>query len=114
LFGEKIGEKNPSGRSASVSVVPTPDPTFARSVSGHVKLRRGKRRSTWYAKWRDAQGVQRERKLGLHWDQKGAPPVGYLREKEANAALQALLTDARRGAVEQLRTGATLDVVCEQ
>lgn len=56
----------------------TLDPTFSRSVSGHVKLRRGKLRSTWYAKWRDPEGVQRERKLGLLWEQKGAAPIGYI------------------------------------
>jgi integrase len=93
--------------------MPTLDSTFSRSVSGHVKLRRGKLRSTWYAKWRDAQGVQRERKLGLLWDQKGAAPDGYLTEKDADAQLQAILTDARRGAVEQIRTGVTFDVVAE-
>ena len=92
----------------------TLDPTFSRSVSGHVKLRRGKLRSTWYAKWRDPEGVQRERKLGLLWEQKGAAPIGYLTEKDAEAQLQAILTDASRGAVEQVRTGTTFDVVADE
>lgn len=94
--------------------MPTADPIASRSVSGHVKLRRGKRRSTWYAKWRDAQGVQRERKLGLAWEDKGAPPPGYLRPKDAEAQLQELLVEARRGAAEQRRTGVTFDVVAEE
>jgi hypothetical protein len=34
--------------------MPTPSPIASRSVSGHVKLRRGKLRTTYYAKWRDA------------------------------------------------------------
>ena len=83
------------------------------SVSGHVKLRAGKRRRTWYAKWRDARGEQFERKLGAAWSEKGPPPPGFLREKEANAALQAILTDARRGAVEQARTGLTISALAE-
>jgi integrase len=83
------------------------------SVSGHVKLRAGKRRTTWYAKWRDARGEQFERKLGAAWTQKGPPPPGFLREKEANAALQAILTDARRGAVEQARTGLSISALAE-
>ncbi len=92
----------------------TLDPIASHSVSGHVKLRQGKRRSTWYAKWRDAQGVQRERKLGLVWEGKGAPPPGYLRPKDAEAQLQELLVEARRGAAEQRRTGVTFDVVAEE
>jgi integrase len=93
--------------------MPSPIPVASRSVSGHVKLRHGKLRSSWYAKWRDAEGIQRERKLGLAWEDKGTPPAGYLREKDAEAALQELLVDARRGAAEQRRTGTTFDVVAE-
>ena len=93
--------------------MPSPTPVASRSVSGHVKLRRGKLRSTWYAKWRDADGIQRERKLGLAWEDKGVPPAGYLRPKDAEAALQELLVDARRGAAEQRRTGITFDVLAE-
>ena len=91
----------------------TPDLTASRSVSGHVKLRRGKLNSTYYAKWRDAEGIHHERKLGLEWHDKGAPPVGYLRPKDAEAALQEILVAARRGAATQRRTGVTFDVVAE-
>jgi integrase len=84
-----------------------------RSISGHVKLREGKRRTTWYAKWRDARGEQYERRLGPAWTGKGPPPPGYLREREAKAALEAILTDARRGAVEQVRTGVTFALAAE-
>jgi len=83
------------------------------SVSGHVKLRAGKRRTTWYAKWRDARGEQFERKLGAAWREKGPSPAGFLREKEAKATLEAILTDARRGAFEQARTGLTMSVLAE-
>ncbi len=91
----------------------TPDLTASRSVSGHVKLRRGKLRATYYAKWRDAEGIHHERKLGLAWQDKGTPPAGYLRPKDAEAALQEILVAARRGASEQRRTGVTFDVVAE-
>ena len=84
-----------------------------RSISGHGKLREGKRRTTWYAKWRDARGEQYERRLGPAWTGKGPPPPGYLREREAKAALEAILTDARRGAVEQVRTGVTFALAAE-
>ncbi len=89
-------------------------PTAARSVSGHLRLRRGKRRSTWYAKWRDADGVFHQDKLGLLWQDKGEPAPGYLCEKDAQAQLQAILTDARRDAFEQRRTGVTFDVVADE
>ena len=89
-------------------------PTASGSVSGHVRLRRGKHRSTWYAKWRDADGVFHQDKLGLLWQDKGEPAPGYLREKDAQAALQAILTDARRGASEQRRTAVTFDIVADE
>jgi len=89
-------------------------PTASRSVSGHVRLRRGKHRSTWYAKWRDADGFFHQDKLGLLWEDKGEPAEGYLREKDANAALQAILTDARRGASGQRRTGVTFEIAADE
>ena len=42
--------------------------------------------------------------------EQGEPAPGYLREKDAQAQLQALLTDARRGASEQRRTGDGLPI----
>lgn len=74
--------------------MPTAAPITPRSVLGHVKLRRRKPRPTWYAKWRDADGVHHEQ-LGLTWEDDGAPPAGYPRRKEADAALLELLVEAR-------------------
>jgi integrase len=88
-------------------------PLAIAPVSGHVKLRTGKRRSTWYAKWRDSRGQQFQRKLGFEWTSPGPPPPGFLREKDAGAALQAILTDARRGVLEQARTGLTMATLAE-
>lgn len=82
------------------------------SVSGHVRLREGKRGGVWYAKWRDAYG-QHEKRLGRDWKQPGPPPPDFLREKQANAALEAILVDARRGAARQARTGTTFEIVAE-
>lgn len=93
--------------------MPTLDPLASRSISGHVRLRRGKHRSTWYAKWRDAHGQHHQDRLGLNWEGKGPPPPGYLREKDAKARLAAILTDARRGAIEQVRTASTFERVAE-
>jgi len=67
-------------------------------VTGHLLLRKGKRRSAWYVKYRLADGRQVQRRLGPAWTEKGRPYPGFLTERQAEAALHALLTDARRGA----------------
>ncbi|MGO9248243.1 MAG: tyrosine-type recombinase/integrase [Solirubrobacteraceae bacterium] len=76
------------------------------TISGHTHLRPGKRGGVWYAKWRDATG-QHEKRLGKDWSASGRPAPGFLREKDAQAALDAILVDARRGAAAQGRTGVT-------
>jgi integrase len=57
-------------------------------------------------KWRDADG-QHKKCLGPASTGKGKPPLGYFRKREAEAALQVQLTDARRGAAARTRTGVT-------
>jgi len=89
------------------SVRPNP---MSAAVSGVVECYEGKRTSTWYARWRDHTG-QHRRRLGPAWKHKGPPDPGYFREREAKAALAAILTDARRGATQQTRTGLTFDTV---
>jgi integrase len=81
-------------------------------ISGHVFLYEGKRRKTWYAKWRDQAG-QHKKRLGYAWEAKGPPMPGYLREREADAMLQEILVEARRGQVRQERTGVTFADVAE-
>ncbi|HEV7944040.1 MAG TPA: hypothetical protein VGP17_14725 [Solirubrobacteraceae bacterium] len=83
------------------------------SISGHVWLYEGKRRKTWYAKWRDQAG-QHEKALGPHWSGKGTPPSGFLRKKEAEALPAEILVEARRGQLRQQRTGLTFAEVCEE
>ncbi len=75
-------------------------------------LYKGKRRATWCAKWRDMTG-QHEKRLGPAWTQKGPPPPGYFREREANAALEEILVEARRGKVQQQRTGVTFAIAAQ-
>lgn len=92
------------------------------NVSGHVWLYKGKRGSTWYAKWRrpmrDTDGTVRvdqvNERLGPAWTEKGRPPDGYFTRKTAEAALQAKLADARRGLGISTRTGATFEDAAEE
>ena len=86
------------------------DPTAP--ISGHVYVREGKLRSVWYAKWRDHAG-QHQKRLGPAWTGKGAPIPGTFRKREAQAALEELLVEARRGARRQERTGVTFADVAE-
>jgi integrase len=90
---------------------PTFDPTTP--ISGHVYLREGKRRSTWYAKWRDLSG-QHQKRLGPAWTGKGPPAPGFLRQRDAQAMLDELLVEARRGVRRQERTGVTFADVAEE
>jgi integrase len=75
-------------------------------VGGNIYLRKGARTSTWYARWRDANGEHRK-KLGADWTGKGKPPLGYLREREAKQALEEILVKARAGNASRKRTGIT-------
>ncbi len=83
------------------------------TISGHVWLYEGKRRSTWCAKWRDQHG-QHEKRLGPAWTGKGPPTPGFLRERDAQALLDAILVDARRGQLQNERTGLTFKDVAEE
>ena len=42
-------------------------------------------------------GRRFNRRLGPVWKEKGRPPAGFYTKRTANEALQAVLTDARRG-----------------
>jgi integrase len=85
---------------------------LAAPVSGHVWLYRGKRRQTWCAKWRDHAG-QHEKRLGRAWTGRGEPPPGFLRRREAEALLEEILVEARRGQLRLRRTGFTFADVAE-
>lgn len=85
---------------------------LSAAVSGHAFLYEGRRRRTWCVKWRDHEG-QHERRLGPAWLEKGAPPEGYFREREAKAALDEILVEARKGITQQRRTGVTFAKAAE-
>lgn len=90
-------------------------------MSGHVFVRDGARGAVWYAKWRDAHG-QHQKAIGAVWPGKGLPPAGFFRPCRANgdpppdvtAELAAILTDARRGALDAVRTGVTFADAAEE
>src|SRR4051812_2517656 len=72
-------------------------------VSGHVYLAPRKRGDVWNVKYRLPDGKQVHRKLGPAWTERGRPPAGYYTRKTAGVALQAILTDARRGTLPGTR-----------
>ena len=82
-------------------------------VSGHVWLYEGKRKRVWCARWRDQHGGRHEDRLGPAWEGKGPPPPGLLRQREAQAMLNEILVEARRGSRRQERTGVTFADVAE-
>jgi integrase len=86
--------------------MPSAKVDLSAAVSGHVFLYEGARAKTWVVKWRDHEG-QHERRLGRAWTESGPPPDGFLREREAKAALQEILVEARQGISVQRRTGIT-------
>jgi len=76
-------------------------------VSGHVFRREGKRGPVWYAKYRLADGVQVQKRIGPAWTQRGRPTDGSFTKRGAEAWLHKLLTDARAGLV--VRTGVLFE-----
>ena len=82
---------------------------MASQVSGHVRLVKRKRGpDKWYLKYRLADGRQVQKCLGPTWEGRGRPPAGHFTQKTAEAALQEILTDARRGTLAGAqKTGAT-------
>lgn len=80
-------------------------PQSNRPISGHVHLREGKRGSTWYAKYRGPERLpdgrlvtrQTEKKIGPAWTGSGRPVDGTFTRKTAQAWLDSVLVDLRRG-----------------
>jgi len=76
--------------------------------TGHVYRRVGKRRSTWYAKYRLPDGRQVQKRIGPAWTERGRPPAAHYTKRTAEAWLRAVLDEARRGTLPGLvRTVAT-------
>ncbi len=96
------------------------DPVRPPAISGHVRPVQRKRGVMWYVKYRapDATalgGVRQVNKLlGPEWPDGGPPPPGYFDRRTAQAALEAILTDARRGHMEVVRTGVSFERLAQE
>ncbi len=76
--------------------------------SGHVFRVERKRGPVWYAKYRLPDGRQVQRRIGPAWTERGRPAVGYLTKRTAEAWLDELLHEARRGTLAgMVQSGAT-------
>jgi integrase len=84
-------------------------------ISGHVFRREGKRGPVWYAKYRVPDGRQVKARIGRAWTQRGRPAAGFYTRRTAQAWLDQVLAQARRGELAgMVRTGATFaDAVAE-
>jgi len=83
--------------------------------TGFVFRRRGARSDAWYAKYRLPDGRQVKRKIGPAWAERRRPAAGYFTRRTAQAWLDDVLAQARRGELSGIvRTGATFaDAVAE-
>jgi integrase len=84
-------------------------------ISGHLFRRDGKRGPVWYAKYRVPDGRQVKARIGPAWTQRGRPAAGFYTRRTAQAWLDLVLAQARRGELPgMVRTGATFaDAVAE-
>src|SRR4051812_4298540 len=91
------------------------DSTRPPAISGHVRRMVRKRRVVWYVRYRAPDptapgGVRQVQKmLGPEWPHGGPPPPGWYDRRKAQAELEGILTDARRGAAEVMRTGVSFE-----
>jgi integrase len=85
------------------------------NVTGHVALVDRKRGAKWYMRYRLADGRKVQKCLGPAWKGKGRPPAGHYTTRTAEEALEATLTDARRGTLPgAVRSGATFGDACAE
>jgi integrase len=82
-------------------------------VSGHIYRVRRKRGSVWYWKVRLPHGGEERKLIGPVWTGTGRTPDGYFTQRSARAALEARLTDLRRGVGIPVRVSATFRVAAE-
>ena len=78
-----------------------------RTVSGHIYLKPRAKGPVWYWKLRLPAGGEERKAIGPAWTGTGRTPEGYFTKRTAQAALDARLTDLRRGIGIPARTGAT-------
>ena len=76
-------------------------PALVPNISGHVHRVQRKKGGVWYVKYRAPDPTspsgrrQVDKALGPEWPHEGPPPPGYYDRRSAQAALDAILTDAR-------------------
>jgi integrase len=81
-----------------------------RRATGHTYLVKRKRGDQWYVKYRLPGGRQIQKRLGPAHTGRGRPPEGHFTKRTAEEALQAILTDARRGTLAGMtKTGVTFE-----
>src|SRR3954464_2568219 len=87
----------------------------AAPISGHLFRVDRQRGPVWYAKYRLPDGRQGQKKLGPAWSARGRPPAGHFTKRTAQAWLDDVLAQARRGELQgMVATGATVaDAVAE-
>ena len=86
-----------------------------REPSGHAFRVDRVRGPVWYAKYRLPDGCQVQKKIGPAWADRGRPPEGYFTKRTAEAWLQDVLAQARRGALPGMRkTGVTFAEAAEE
>jgi integrase len=85
------------------------------NVTGHVALVKRKRGDKWYLRYRLADGRKVQKCLGPAHTGKGRPADGYYTKRTAEEALEAVLTDARRGTLPGAqRSGVTFGDCCAE
>ena len=78
-------------------------------ISGHVFRVDRRRGPQWYAKYRLPDGRQVQRRIGPAWTGRGRPAAGWFTKRSAQAWLDDLLIQARRGELPgMVETGATV------
>jgi len=84
-------------------------------TSGHIFRVSRARGPQWYVKYRLPDGRQVHKRIGPAWTGRGRPAIGYYTKRTAQAALDEMLTAARRGQLAgQHRTGVTFAEVCDE
>lgn len=88
---------------------------LSRPVSGHVFRVERQRGPVWYAKYRLPDGRQVQKKLGPAWTKRGRPADGYFTKQTAQAQLDQILDEIRRGLhAGMVRTGATFQQAADE
>jgi integrase len=78
-----------------------------RNVSGNIYLAQRAKGPVWYWRVRLPFGGEERKAIGPAWSGKGRTPDGYFTRRSAQAALDARLTDLRRGVGIPTRSRAT-------